>query len=279
MSADANQETIIRAAHAIRDARALLVGAGAGMGVDSGLPDFRGDEGFWRSYPPFRKEGLAFEDMANPRWFRRDPKRAWGFYGHRRNLYRNTEPHEGFAILRRLGEAMANGYHVFTSNVDGQFQRAGFAEDRIVECHGTIEYEQCAVMCSDDIWPAKDTELAVDEANIRARAPLPTCPRCGGVARPNVLMFGDFGWQQERTERQEKTYRAWVRELGDEPLVVIECGAGTEIATVRYECERHRKGQLIRINPRESDAPRGAISLPMGALEALTRIDSALANL
>jgi NAD-dependent SIR2 family protein deacetylase len=63
-----------RAADALRQADALLIGAGAGMGVDSGLPDFRGDAGFWKAYPPFR--GRAFAEMSNPYWFRSDPQLA-----------------------------------------------------------------------------------------------------------------------------------------------------------------------------------------------------------
>ena len=82
------QAAITRAADAIRRADALLVAAGAGMGVDSGLPDFRGPEGFWRAYPPYRALGLRFEQMASPHTFARDAHLAWGFYGHRLNLYR-----------------------------------------------------------------------------------------------------------------------------------------------------------------------------------------------
>ncbi len=89
------------AAAAVSGAEALLITAGAGMGVDSGLPDFRGDEGFWRAYPPIARLGISFYDMANPFWFKRDPELAWGFYGHRLNLYRATTPHGGFAILQR----------------------------------------------------------------------------------------------------------------------------------------------------------------------------------
>ena len=66
-------ETLERAADALDAADAILVGAGAGMGVDSGLPDFRGTEGFWRAYPPFARLGLRFEELANPQWFDRDP--------------------------------------------------------------------------------------------------------------------------------------------------------------------------------------------------------------
>jgi NAD-dependent SIR2 family protein deacetylase len=59
-------QSLDRAAEAIAAAGALLIGAGAGMGVDSGLPDFRGAQGFWRAYPPYERLGLDFESLANP---------------------------------------------------------------------------------------------------------------------------------------------------------------------------------------------------------------------
>src|SRR5437870_12239368 len=102
-----DEDAVQRAAEAIRGAQALLVGAGAGMGVDSGLPDFRGNEGFWKAYPPFR--GRSFASVSNPIWFRDDPAQAWGFFGHRLNLYRDTHPHAGFQILRKWAESRPAG--------------------------------------------------------------------------------------------------------------------------------------------------------------------------
>ena len=64
---------IEKAAFAVAEGDALLITAGAGRGVDSGLPDFRGDKGFWKAYPPFERLGVSFVDMANPGWFSRDP--------------------------------------------------------------------------------------------------------------------------------------------------------------------------------------------------------------
>src|SRR5271170_2371031 len=106
-----------RAALTIAKADALLIAAGAGMGVDSGLPDFRGKEGFWRAYPPYQRLGLDFVSLANPRWFAEDATLAWGFYGHRMGLYRQTAPHEGFSILARWASRIKHGAFVFTSNV------------------------------------------------------------------------------------------------------------------------------------------------------------------
>ena len=100
---------IDRAAEAVGKAEALLIGAGAGMGVNSGLPDFRGPQGFWRPYPPYERLGLSFTDLANPDWFASDPPFAWGFYGHRMGLYHRARPHEGFATLRRWGGMMPGG--------------------------------------------------------------------------------------------------------------------------------------------------------------------------
>jgi NAD-dependent SIR2 family protein deacetylase len=147
------QAALARAAAVLRDADALLIGAGAGMGVDSGLPDFRGDHGFWKAYPPLAQRGIRFGEIANPRSFGADPALAWGFYGHRLALYRATVPHEGFAILRAIGERMTHGPFVFTSNVDGQFERAGFDAARVVECHGSLHHLQCTRPCSDAICP------------------------------------------------------------------------------------------------------------------------------
>jgi len=268
-----------RAAAAIAAADALLIGAGAGMGVDSGLPDFRGKEGFWRAYPPFQQLGLDFVALANPRWFAEDPRLAWGFYGHRMGLYRQACPHEGFSILRRWAGRMNRGGFVFTSNVDGQFQRAGFAPERIVEVHGSFDGMQCTSECGVGIFPGESIEVEIDPESMRAIHPLPACPRCGALARPNILMFGDWGWDQARTEIQMQRLGSWIRSLDNARLVVIECGAGQAIPTVRVMCQniaRQRGGTLVRINPREPDVPAGHVSLPMGALGALRALDARL---
>src|SRR3954453_17590825 len=107
-------DLVRRAAEALATADALLIGAGAGMGVDSGLPDFRGPQGFWGAYPPYAKLGLGFSAVATPAWFASDPPFGWGFYGHRLDLYRRTRPHPGFAILRRWADKMPLGAFVFT---------------------------------------------------------------------------------------------------------------------------------------------------------------------
>lgn len=260
-----------RAAEAIHQASAFVFAAGAGMGVDSGLPDFRGDEGFWKAYPPYAKLGLSFVALANPRWFRDDPSVAWGFYGHRRNLYRATRPHAGFSVLRRWGERASGGAFVFTSNVDAQFQRAGFAEEQVFERHGSLEHLQCTAGCQ-DIWAADGSSIVVDEASFKASEPLPRC-QCGALARPNVLMFGDGDWLPERSDAQEQRLGTFLQGVKG-PIVVVECGAGTAVPSVRRFSEAMcREGAtLIRINVREPEVPRGQVGLALGAKDALEKL-------
>jgi len=195
-----------RCAELIAAADGLLITAGAGIGVDSGLPDFRGTQGFWGAYPALGRARIAFEQIANPAAFECRPRLAWGFYGHRLQLYRRTIPHQGFAILRQIGDRLAQGSFVFTSNVDGQFQKAGFADDRISECHGSIHHLQCIADCAPSaqaIWPADDFAPEIDEEQCLLTGELPLCPRCRKIARPNILMFGDWGWLGQRSQAQD----------------------------------------------------------------------------
>ena len=133
-----------RIAEAIIRNKAILVTAGAGIGIDSGLPDFRGNKGLWKAYPYFKDTNMSFSDAASPRFFNLKPNEFWFFYGHRYNSYQEHSPHSGFNSLLELCNSSKNGkYHVYTSNVDGHFQKAGFNEDKITECHGSINHYQC----------------------------------------------------------------------------------------------------------------------------------------
>ncbi len=268
------EESMHRAAAVIRNARAMVITAGAGMGVDSGLPDFRGNEGFWNAYPPYRHLGLSFVEAANPRNFEGDPAFGWGFYGHRTNLYRSTEPHRGFSILKEWAERFAQDVFVVTSNVDGQFQKAGYREDQLLEVHGSIHHLQCLTPCRHTIWDNHE-EISIDETTMRARH-IPRCPHCFGVARPNILMFGDWSWLADRTRGQEMRFDRFCAQHEAEQLVVIEMGAGTAVPTIRYTSEqlgRDAKTTVIRINPREPHIGGRHVSLPCGALQGLEGIE------
>jgi NAD-dependent SIR2 family protein deacetylase len=143
-----------------------------------------------------------------------------------------------------------------------------------MECHGSIHYLQCSDNCQGKLWSADDTSIEIEEG-FKAKEPLPKCPHCTAIARPNILMFGDYSWQYTRTEAQKDRLTAWMDKLEVEgaKLAIVEIGAGTAVPTVRHTSEQIAKRfgvPLIRINPRESFGAE--IALPMGAVEALNQI-------
>ncbi|MDR1854967.1 MAG: NAD-dependent deacetylase [Azoarcus sp.] len=272
-SAESFSRSIARAAQLLAEADALIITAGAGMGVDSGLPDFRGEAGLWRAYPALGRARLRFEEIADPRRFVDKPRLAWGFYGHRLNLYRATAPHDGFRILREMAARLPHGAFVFTSNVDGHFQRAGFGEESVVECHGSIHWLQCLRPCDDAIWPATAFQPEINEDRCELLSAPPLCPRCHELARPNILMFGDWNWNDRRQREQMARFNAW--RAGKRRLVVLEIGTGRAIPTVRRFGEA-QDCPLIRINPRDGEVERGEdVSLPMNGLEGIRAIAAA----
>lgn len=266
-------QNLRHAAELVAGADAILIGAGAGIGVDSGLPVFFGEQGFYKAYPLAERLGLTFSKLANPSLFKSDPRLAWGFYGHRFNLYRNASPHEGFGVLKKWSDAMAMGGFVYTSNVDGHFQKAGFSDSDVAECHGSILHWQCSDNCGEPIWQAPDLDLDVDEGTLQLVGDLPTCEGCGAIARPNVVMYGaDSAWDLERSGEQIDLCDQWLAAAAEQNLVVIEIGAGADIPAVRNYCAG--RGAVIGINPSKTIESENVINIGLGALDALQRLDA-----
>jgi NAD-dependent SIR2 family protein deacetylase len=146
----------------------------------------------------------------------------------------------------------------------------------VTECHGAIGALQCSRPCHEDTWPASGVEVAVDEATMRAEPPLPTCPRCGAVARPNILMFGDGAWVPGVHARRMAEHRAWLRARDAAGVAVVELGAGTAVPTVRRHAElaSASSGRLVRVNVREPEVRHGrGVGLAAGARATLEALD------
>lgn len=136
-------------------------------------------------------------------------------------------------------------------------------------------------------------DLAVDPATDCAVGNLPQCPHCKGLARPNVLMFGDGGFLSLREREQAANFQAFTDKLAGSKgrLLIVELGAGTAVPTVRICSERmftdrRWTADFIRINPSEhhatinracKSAGKGqTVELTLDALTALTMIDEAV---
>ena len=157
----------------LRDRQPCVVLTGAGVSTESGIPDFRSDTGIWAEVDPF--------EVASIRAFRRDPERVWTFYGERIHLLRDASPnaaHDAIVELERRGLVQA----VITQNIDRLHARAGSTD--VVEVHGSIASAQC-LHC---LW-TEPADAVLDQLETR---PVPSCPRCGEILKPGVVMFGEL---------------------------------------------------------------------------------------
>jgi NAD-dependent SIR2 family protein deacetylase len=234
----------------INEADALIIFVGAGMGRDSGLPVFRGNDGFWEEYPALGKLGLNFESIASPQGFTDYTSEANMFYLHRQELYETIWPHNGFYEILKYAEKLKHKYFVVTSNVDEHFLKAGFDPERLYEVHGNINKWQCInYNCSQEhgVFTFNQcTSSTIEEQTIMH------CPNCDSLARPNILMFGDWGWNSKDYDIQRDKFREYLNIIDYENIAILEIGAGNAIATMRdmaLDTALSNRTKVIRINP------------------------------
>jgi NAD-dependent deacetylase len=147
----------------------LVVLTGAGISAESGVPTFRGTEGLWRTY--------RAEELATPIAFHRDPHLVWEFYAWRRELIAACIPNQAHMFLTEI-EKQISDFTLITQNVDGLHAAAG--SRTIIKLHGSIWRMRCT-SCGNR-WDDRNVPLA--------KSP-PLCPRCGEIARPDVVWFGE----------------------------------------------------------------------------------------
>jgi NAD-dependent deacetylase len=160
------------AAASIGAARRLTVLTGAGVSAASGVPTFRGASGLWRQH--------RAEDLATPNAFARDPGFVWEWYDWRRALISQCAPNRAHEVLAAWSHRHSE-FALVTQNVDGLHERAGTLN--LTRLHGSIWSLRCWSGCGASPWTDRRVPLS----------PLPPrCPACGGLARPDVVWFGEL---------------------------------------------------------------------------------------
>ena len=224
----------------VRTARGRVVAlTGAGISAESGIPTFRGTDGYWvvgsRNYLP--------QEMATREMFDRRPEEVWRWYLYRFGVCRGAQPNAGHLALVTLEQALGERFHLVTQNIDGLLRRAG--SRRAYTIHGDAAWVRCAADCGvgrldqPDLGArGKDTPL---DAEARDRL---TCPRCGGWLRPHVLWFDEY--YDEENYSMDSALR--VAAAADLLLVVGTSGATNlpmQIGRIAFE----RGAVLVDVNP------------------------------
>lgn len=199
---------------------------GAGVSAESGVPTFRGEEGYWRvgsrNYHP--------QEMATLRAYGEMPDEVWAWYLYRRGICRLAEPnlaHKAIAAAEASAQQRPDRFVLITQNVDGLHLRAGNTLDRTYQIHGNLDFMRCAAGCTQRPFPIPD---AIDPFWQRGR-PIQnaerdalSCAACGGPTRPHVLWFDET--YDEENFRFESALRAAGRASA---LIVVGTNGGTNL--------------------------------------------------
>ena len=164
------------AANDIMDSRKTIALTGAGISVESGIPDFRSAGGLWSKYDP--------EEYAHIGAFRSNPTKVWQMIKDMMELVLGAQPnpaHIALAELERMGLLQA----VITQNVDGLHQRGGSKE--VIEFHGSNQWLVC-LGCG---YRQESASLSLEDIP-------PRCPQCSSILKPDVVFFGEpIPWEAQ----------------------------------------------------------------------------------
>jgi NAD-dependent deacetylase len=236
----------------------VLILTGAGVSAESGIPTFRGKDGYWRKLDPVQ--------LATPEAFERNPKLVWEWYRERRQRIWNAQPNAAHAAIATLAQH-ADEFLLVTQNVDDLHARAGLPKEKMVQVHGDIFVTRCS-RCEfsrrdDDQDDQQDQECATGFGVRRHVAALkawtcprtPKCPNCDALMRPGVVWFGEqLPWTE--LQRVENFLD------GDPCDVVIVAGTTATFGyIVDWALRASRGGELIEVNPEETPLSRFATQL------------------
>lgn len=170
------------AAQALRRARRVLFLTGAGISAESGLPTFRGPEGYWR----VGSQNYRPEHMATAAMFAREPGAVWRWYLHRRAAYHRATPNAGHLAVVAAERHLGAAFWLVTQNVDGLHLRAGNSLERTTMIHGNVDFMRCTATCTQDLQPVPDAATTASDPLTHL-----SCSRCGAPTRPHVLWFDE----------------------------------------------------------------------------------------
>ena len=265
MSEKTLNERINEARQKIREAEAVLIGAGAGLSAAAGI-DYAGPE-FRKEFADYIKK-YGFKDLYSSGFydFPTEEERWTRWARHIRFTLLSRDGMPLYKDLLRLVEG--KDYFVITTNVDEQFRKAGFPTDRLFEVQGDYGRMQCSVACHDKTY---DDTQTVREINAHAHGMtvdpryVPVCPVCGGTMDVN-LRINSFFVEDEHWHQAAERYEDFVNRHIGSRMALLELGVGMNTpGIIRYPFERivytDREATLIRLND----------SWPQGAREIADR--------
>lgn len=216
---------------------------GAGVSAESGIPTFRGKEGYWqvgsRNYQP--------EEMATMAAFRQMPDEVWAWYLYRRGICRGAQPNAAHRAIVRCEQQSGNAFLLVTQNVDGLHLRAGNTLERTYQIHGNIDFMRCSREClSAPIPIPEELDVAWEEGRALRdeERELLRCPKCGEPGRPHVLWF-DESYDEKNFRFQSSIEAARLASL----VIVVGTTGATSLPMHIGTMAAQRGVPMLVVNP------------------------------
>ncbi|MFZ5572432.1 MAG: SIR2 family NAD-dependent protein deacylase [Thermodesulfobacteriota bacterium] len=236
----------------------VTVLTGAGISAESGIPTFRGPEGYWTVgsavYQP--------QEMATLRMFHQDPEEVWRWYLYRLGVCSRAAPNAGHRAIVAMERFFGDRFTLITQNVDGLHLAAGNSLPRTYQIHGNLRYMRCREECSSAVHPLPEALYGRGRETPVTREDLAllTCPACGHMTRPHVLWF-----DETYDEVHYRFYSSMETAARTRLLIVVGTSGATNLPNqVVHEVYR-RGGAVIDINIEENPFSRMAARSPGGA--------------
>ncbi|KAL7282145.1 hypothetical protein ACG7TL_003614 [Trametes sanguinea] len=270
----------------LKSSKRIIAVAGAGLSAASGIPTFRGAGGLWRRYDAM--------GLATPEAFHASPSRVWQFYHYRREKALAAQPNPGHLALAMFSipsirQKMAPGssFSLITQNVDGLSRKAleqiadahpeladeihsPVVQDSMLEMHGRLfdvvctnracghrEYNTNSPVCpalagTEKVFSENEPEPRIDEKD------LPRCSKCGSLARPGVVWFGETPWYLDKIDRL----------VSEADLCIVVGTSSTVYPAAGYAYEvQERGGKVAVFNLDRSEGDQEADYLFLGPAE------------
>ncbi|MCM1188222.1 MAG: Sir2 silent information regulator family NAD-dependent deacetylase [bacterium] len=255
-------EQIRQAARMIKGADYVLLGAGAGMSTAAGAR--YGGRFFKDHFGEFIEKygGSYMQDMYSAGFYPwPDEESKWGYWS-KQALLAGADL-DVTPLHRELLKALeGKKSFLLSTNVDGQFLRAGYPADRIFATQGSYAKIQCKRACHPKTYDGVEMFRQMDQARRDCKAPsymVPKCPVCGGPMEMN-LRSDRYFVQDEEWYGAEKRFGDFLSECVDEKTVLLELGVGFNTPTIiRFPFEKltreHKNISLIRLNLNEAVVP------------------------
>ena len=173
----------------IKEAKNIVVFTGAGISTESGIPDFRGPQGVWKTNTP-----IYFQDFIGSEKVR---KESWKRKFSGKDIVKKAKPNTGHFAVAEIINKHQSAY-LITQNVDNLHQDAGVPEDKITEIHGNASYASC-LDCETryELRPIKKVFLE--------NGAVPYCDSCGGIIKSATISFGQSMPEEGMQIAQRKT--------------------------------------------------------------------------